>query len=122
MVKSGYFAFLDEGDTIIPNSLNLLWPHLKTSKGVICQFKRGEKVKPSNQLIKERRILVGKIGMPCLFLHHSYASLADLDGSVPAADYLWIKAVSKKIGLKFLPIPVVQAEVRHHGSTEDLPL
>lgn len=113
-----YFAFLDEGDTIIPNSLSLLTKELKNSNGVICQFKRGDKLKPSAQLIKERRILRGKVGMPCLFLHSKFASLVDLDGSVGAADYHWIKAVSRHINLKYVAIPVVSAEIRHQGSLE----
>lgn len=118
LVTSGYFAFLDEGDTIIPNSLSLLAKELKNSNGVICQFKRGDRLKPSAQLIKERRILRGKVGMPCLFLHSKFASLVDLDGSVGAADYHWIKAVSRCINLKYVAIPVVSAEVRHQGSLE----
>jgi hypothetical protein len=119
MVTSGYFAFLDEGDVILPNSLSVLAKHLKGSNGVICQFSRAGKLKPSALLIRQRQVLRSKIGMPCLFLRHDLASLVDFDGSVGAADYHWIKAVSRKVNLKFIPLPVVFAERRDGGVMED---
>lgn len=119
MVTSGYFAFLDEGDVIIPNSLSILAKHLKGSNGVICQFSRAGKLKPSALLIRQRQVLRSKIGMPCLFLRHDLAALVDFDGSVGAADYHWIKAVSRKVNLKFIPLPVVYAERRDGGAMED---
>ena len=118
LVTDGYFAFLDEGDMILPGSLTLLYKHLKNSNGAICQFARVGKLKPKAHLLQNRQILRGKIGMPCLFLHARYASLVDLDGSVGAADYHWIKAVSRKVALKFLPIPVVFAPKRDQGALE----
>lgn len=118
MVTSGYFAFLDEGDVIIPNSLTILAGHLKGSNGVICQFSRAGKLKPSALLIRQRQVLRSKIGMPCLFLRHDLASLVDFDGSESAADYHWIKAVSRKVNLKFVPLPVVYAERRDGGVME----
>lgn len=119
IVTSGYFAFLDEGDTIIPGSLPTLWLNLKGSAGVICQFNRGGRLKPPAPLIRTRQVVRTKIGMPCLFLHHTYKAVADLDGSVGAADYRWIKAVSRKVGLKFLALPVVYASRRDKGAMED---
>jgi hypothetical protein len=119
MVTSGYFAFLDEGDVIIPNSLSILAKHLKGSNGVICQFSRAGKLKPSALLIRQRQVLRSKIGMPCLFLRHDLAALVDFDGSESAADYHWIKAVSRRVNLKFVPIPVVYAERRDGGVMED---
>lgn len=118
LVQSGYFAFLDEGDTIIPGSLTLLTPHLRGEAGVVCQFKRGDSLKPKEKLIKSKQIVRGKIGMPCLFLHHRFKHVADLDGSQGAADYRWIKQISRKINLKFVAIPVVHAEQRHSGAME----
>lgn len=119
LVTSGYFAFLDEGDVILPNSLTILAKHLKGSNGVICQFSRAGKLKPSALHIRQRQILRGKIGMPCLFLRHDLASLVDFDVSVGAADYHWIKAVSRRVNLKFIPLPVVYAERRDGGLMED---
>lgn len=116
--KDHYFAFLDEGDLIIPGSIGRLRPHLKGSNGVICQFSRAGRLKPNDQLIRNRRILRTKIGMPCLFLRGDYASLVDFDGSVGAADYFWIKAVSRLVRLKFIAISVVYAPKRDCGATE----
>ena len=118
LVTDGYFAFLDEGDIILPGSLDALRLTLKGSHGVICQFSRGGKLKPPMPYIFNRQIVRGKIGMPCLFLHHSHKNVADLDGSVGAADYHWIKAVARKIKLKFVNIPVVYADKRDGGATE----
>ena len=118
LVTEGYFAFLDEGDTIIPNSLPLLSKHLKNSNGVICQFSRGGRLKPPTHYIQNKRIVRGKIGMPCLFLAARYASLVDFDGSVGAADYHWIRNVACKVRLTFVPIPVVFAPNRDCGVTE----
>lgn len=117
-VGSGYFAFLDEGDIILPYALDALRPVLKGSNGVICQFSRGGKLKPTLRHIFNKQILRGNIGLPCLFLHHSFRNVADFDGSVGAADYHWIKAVSRKVKLKFANIPVVYAEKRDNGVTE----
>ena len=118
LVTEGYFGFVDEGDVILPGALELLKKHLKGSNGVICQFKRGAKIKPSTQLIRNKQILRTKIGMPCLFLHHSFKNVADFDGSVGAADYHWIKDISRKVKLKFIPLPVVYAEKRDNGAIE----
>lgn len=118
MVTEGYFAFLDEGDTIIPGSLSILKKHLKGSAGVLCQFSRGGTLKPSRLLINARQILRGKVGMPCLFLHAKHRHLVDLDGSVSAADYYWIKSVSRLVHLKFIDLPVVFAERRDKGVME----
>lgn len=118
MVDNGYFGFIDEGDVILPGALDALRVVLKGSHGVICQFSRGGKLKPPLHHLVRRQIVRGKIGMPCLFLHHSHKNVADFDGSVGAADYHWIKAVARKIKLKFINIPVVYAEKRDKGATE----
>lgn len=117
-VTRGYFAFLDEGDVILPDALKALSHVLPGTNGVICQFSRAGKLKPSLKRIFSKQIIRGKIGMPCLFLHHTHKNVADFDGSQPAADYHWIKAVSRKVALKFVNIPVVYAEKRDKGATE----
>lgn len=119
LVTEGYFFVLDSGDVLShSNVFTDLWKHLKGSNGVICQFSRNGRTKPKNNLIKERRILRGKIGMPCLFLHHSFKDIANLDGSVSAADYHWIKEVSRKVRLKFVPMVVVECGERDNGLME----
>ena len=119
LVTEGYFGFLDEGDVILPGSIYQLKKHLRGSNGVICQFQRGAKVKPPGDYIRNRMVVRGKIGMPCLFLHHSHKNVVDFDGSVGAADYHWIKNISRKIQLKFIPLPVVYAAKRDSGATEE---
>jgi hypothetical protein len=119
LVTEGYFAFLDEGDVLAPGAIHLVSKYLGGSNGLICQFKRGDKVKPPDDHMKHRRIMRGKVGLPCLFLHHTHKHVADFDGSVGAADYHWIKAVSRVVKLRFLPIVVVIAETRDNGATED---
>lgn len=119
LVTEGWFGVIDSGDTLAsPDALEALWRHFKGSAGVICQMSRNGRIKPKTQLIKERRILRGKIGMPCLFLHHSYKDVAHLDGSVGGADYVWIKAVSRKVRLKFIPLVVVNCGERDNGVME----
>lgn len=118
LVEVGHFAFLDEGDVIIEGSLEKLKYALLTNKAVICQFTRPGKVKPSADMIRNRQVIRGKIGMPCLFLHHSLKNIAHLDGGKPAADYHWIKAVSRRVNCKFIAIPVVHAPRKDGGLVE----
>lgn len=116
-VKSGYFMILDDDEVLASDKcIETVCKHLKGTYGVICQFSRGGVIKPSNDLIRHNRIKRGKIGMPCLFLHHSLKNIAHLDGSVGASDYHWIKAVSKKVKLKFVPIVVAFADRRSNGA------
>lgn len=119
MVNEGYFFFLDDSDYLSSsNVISDLVGQLKGTGGVICQFKRKDRLKPSNELIHRKEIIMGKIGMPCLVLHHSHKDVAYLDGSVNAADYHWIKAVSEKIELKFIQLALVTAERRDRGRME----
>lgn len=119
LVTSGYFFVLDDSDKLThPNVISELVEQLKDSYGVICQFKRKDRLKPSNELIEQKQIIMGKIGMPCLVLHHKHKDVADLDGSVNAADFHWIKAVSEKVELKFIKLALVDAQKRDHGKKE----
>lgn len=119
-VNTGYFCVIDDDEFLIDNDcISRVVRHLKGSMGLICQFSRGGKLKPSNDLIKQKRVVRTKIGMPCLFLHHSLKNIANLDGSKPAADYHWIKEISRKIRLKFVPVVVAYAEKRGNGLLEE---
>lgn len=116
-VTSGYFMVLDDDETLASSKvIEYVSKHLKGSYGLICQFSRNGNLKPSNELIKRSVIKRGKIGMPCLFLHHSLKNVAHLDGSRGASDFHWIKAVSKKVRLKFVPIVVAFADRRSNGA------
>lgn len=118
-VNEGYFFVLDDSDILSSsNVISDLVIELKDTNGIICQFKRKDRLKPSNELIDRKEIIMGKIGMPCLVLRHDFKHLVDLDGSVNAADYHWIKAVSEKIELKFIKLALVTAERRDFGRME----
>lgn len=119
LVTEGYFFVLDDSDKLShPNVISELVEQLKDSDGVICQFKRKDRLKPSNELIDQKKIIMGKIGMPCLVLNHKFKDIADLDGSVNASDFHWIKAVSEKVELKFIKLALVEANKRDHGRKE----
>lgn len=119
LVTDGYFIVLDVGDYFrSPDALQSLWSHLKGSNGVLCQMSRSGRIKPKKDLILNRRILRGKVGMPCLVLHHSFKDVTNLDGSKGGADYLWIKDVSRKVRLKFVPFVLVECGERDNGVME----
>jgi hypothetical protein len=134
-VTDGWFFYLDDDDWLhSPTVLEDIAPHLTNpNEGVICQFNRGVHAKPvygwGEQVrsrdtlegypgfnpttwgawyVKPTAIIRGKIGGSCIFLHHSQKDIAHWDGQ-RAADYRFIKAVSEKIPLKFVPKVVVQA-------------
>lgn len=115
-VVNGYFFALDDDEILASNDcIERICKQLKGSLGLICQFSRNGNLKPSNEFIKAKKIARGKVGMPCLFLHHSLKNIAHLDGSVGASDFHWIKAVSRKVRLKFVPIVVAFADRRSNG-------
>jgi hypothetical protein len=116
LVTSGWFCVIDDEDWLIDNTaLERVYKHLMGTSGLICQFSRGGRLKPSNEQIKNKHIVRGKIGMPCLFLHHSHKKAADLDGCRSASDFHWIKMVSRKVKLKFISEVVVYSEKRSYG-------
>lgn len=119
LVSEGWFIVVDEDDYLIDSECILkLSEHFEACSGIICQFSRSGRIKPSNELIRNRSILRAKIGMPCLVLHHSKKNVAHLDGRSPAADYAWIKEVSKRVNLKFAPAVVVYSPSRGFGAME----
>ena len=120
MVDTGYFLVIDDDEILASNDcIEKSSKHLKDSYGLICQFSRNGRLKPSNELIKAKIIRRSKIGMPCIILHHSLKNIAHLDGSVSASDYLWIKEVSKKVKLKFVPLVIAYADRRSYGVIEE---
>lgn len=108
-VEDGHFFYLDDDDYLKDKFvLESISKHLKEGEGTICQFMRGKVAKPQKVYMDRKEIISGKIGGSCLFLHHSQKNVADWDAG-PAADYRWIKAVSEKVKLNWVPIPVVVA-------------
>lgn len=115
-VTSGYFVAIDDDEVLASTDcLERICAQLKGQKGLICQFSRNGKLKPSNENIRKKQVLRAKIGMPCLVLHHSLKNIAHVDCTVGASDFHWIKAVSKKVKLKFVPIVLAFADRRGNG-------
>jgi glycosyltransferase involved in cell wall biosynthesis len=113
LVWDGYLLLLDNDDYLIDSqALTRIVPYL-TGDGVICQFLRNGRPKPSDRLIRERRIERGRIGGGSLILHSKHKDIAQWDGE-KGADYRWIKAVSEKVSLEFVPI-VVQVAGNNGG-------
>jgi glycosyltransferase involved in cell wall biosynthesis len=107
-VTDGWFFILDDDDMIEQATSIERMTHYLTdpNEAVICQFKRWGKKKPSDEAILNKEITRGKIGMPCIFLHHSKKNVAYFDGQ-QAADYRFIKTVSVKMPTKFVHHVVV---------------
>lgn len=114
---SSWYMFVDDDDVVICGALPKLEKTLKSidrQTPVIVQFKRGEKLKPSNDFMEKGIIQSGKIGMPCIVLNK------DLEHNVEFtdagnADYIFIKQVTEKHKPFFLKMPVVYCDRRSHG-------
>lgn len=103
-VYDGWFFFMDNDDYLKPGSLQKLSTYLTEDiDGIICQFVRNGWRKPADVLLRSRLIIKGMIGGGCLVLSHKHKLIADWDGE-KAADYRWIKEVSKQVKLKFIPL------------------
>lgn len=118
-VTEGWFFFLDDDDFLISNNaLEKITDHLADPEiAIICQFQRWGTKKPSDQEIREQKIIRGRIGMPCIFLHHSKKHLANFDGK-PAADFRFIESIARALPVKFVPLVVVKAIVKSNGKSE----
>lgn len=106
-IQPGYFFYLDDDDYLIdPYVIEKLVAELQDEPdGVICQFLRNGKPKPSNALIAAGRIEKGRIGGGCLVLATKHKDVADWKAK-EAADFDWISEVAAKVKLKFVPLVV----------------
>jgi len=119
LVSYGYFMFIDDDEFLYDvDALMKVSRQLNRKYATICQMNRSGKLKPSNDLIRNRRIVRGKIGMPCIILHAIHKNIARFDGSVGAADFLFIKDVQKKLPTKFINVAVAYCDRRSHGAME----
>lgn len=103
-VKDGYFLFADDDDalaspTAISDMVGYLWDE---PDGLIVQFLRNGKPKPSDALIKAQSIELGRVGGGCLVLAAKHKNIADWQAR-RSADYFYIKEVAAKVKLKFVP-------------------
>lgn len=115
-VEAGFFCYLDDDDTLSnENVLTNISRHLTDpNTAVICQFLRGNRPKPANILMDAKQIVRGKIGLPCIFLHHSKKHIADFVATEDA-DYRFIKEISQKMKVKFVKQVVVSSPKRNYG-------
>lgn len=107
LVTSGYFLCLDDDDVLIPGVLNKI---PLDAPAIMVQLDHLGKIVP-----KDERILPGQIGMPCIILHHSLKDIAHLSGG-DHGDYHWIKEISEKVELKFVPLVVVRSDQKGYGN------
>lgn len=122
MVTSGWFFFLDDDDMLTsPTVLQQLSDHLTgPHEAIICQFLRNGIPKPTDDYIKRKMIVEGKIGLPCLVLYSKHKALSGLDGQ-KAGDYRYIKDVTNQVPTKFIALPLVSAGERGLGKMEQFP-
>ncbi len=116
-VSDGYFMYVDSDDYIeSPTSIEEIMKDLtNTDEAIICQFKRGHnKLKPTDEMIANKQIINGRIGMPCIILHSDHKDIAQFSHH-ENADYEFIKAVSEKIKVNFVKKVVVCSPKRSFG-------
>lgn len=115
-VKEGWFMFLDDDDELLnPYTIEQAVKYLtEPNRAVVFQMIRDGVKIPSDAEIRLKVIQRGSIGMPCIFLHHSQKDIAFFD-SEKAADYRFVKAVSRKLKVKFIPHTIVKVNGENHG-------
>jgi len=108
-VNDGWFFYLDDDDYLVnEHALRNASKHLREDSGTVFQFMRNKLAKPGRIEINNKLIVKGRIGGSCLFLHSKHRDLAHWDGQ-KASDFRFIKAVSEKIKLNFVAVPIVKA-------------
>lgn len=112
-VKDGWFFFLDDDDMLAgPHVLDNLANMLDDDeRAYIVQFDRCGTIKPSNAYIEQVRIERGKIGMPCIILHHLMKKVGTFDGK-KGADYRFIKEVAGLTTVQFRKLVLVRCDNR----------
>lgn len=110
-ISDGYFFFLDDDDVLFaPTALASIAQHLTENEATICQMTRGNgRIKP-----RTKDIVSGKVGMPCLILHHTQKHIADIPAE-DNGDYLWIKSVTSMIPYNFVEKILVYSPKRNFG-------
>lgn len=119
-VEDGWFFYLDSDDYLSTNdALERISKHLDEVKysAIICQMERSfGLVKPSDEQIRNRQVISGKIGMPCIFVHHSVKDIASFN-ETSNADYFYIQQVKRELGkkMKFVKEVIVCSPKRLFG-------
>lgn len=114
-IDEGWIFYLDDDDVLITGRLEEISRHLNDDDYlVICQFMRGSRPKPLDELMDERAIIRGYIGLPCMFIHSKHKDIGQFVATEDA-DYRFINEASKKLKTKFIKIPVVSSPKRSFG-------
>lgn len=111
-VKEGWFMFLDDDDVLAGPDVIENMERILHDDAHLFQFSRCGNVKPSNEYMDKRKIERGKVGMPCIVLHHSIKSAIQFDGD-KGADYRFIKSISEVVDIKFNKLVLVSCD--NHG-------
>ena len=118
VVKEGWFMFLDSDDMFASvDSLLKISKHLdmRKYKAVVCQMSRGNGVtKPSIDMLVNKQVISGRVGMPCIFTHFSVKDIAHFDGT-SNADFKYIKKLTDSTNSKFIDVVVVHSPKRRFG-------
>lgn len=116
MVAHGWFLFLDDDDFLYcPRALEDIAEYLKDDYGaIVCQMLRNGIPKPRSNYMRQGIIEEGKIGLPCIIVHSSFAHVGQLDGYA-GGDYRYIKQVTQQVPTRFVPLIVVETDRRSRG-------
>lgn len=119
-VTDGWFFFLDDDDILANRYVisTVVDQLMNQHRSYIVQYLRGSIAKPSWFLSEKNRIMSGRIGLPCIWLHHSYKNLFEIDSENEDGDFRWIKKVTSKLKPKFLQEVVVVCDRRSKGIPE----
>lgn len=117
-VKEGWFMFLDSDDYLANDKvLEDISKHFdeEMDYAIVCQMSRNNgKVKPSNELIENKIIVSGKIGLPCVIVNSALKDAFEI-GVSENADYNYIKQIYELGYTKFVPQVVVHSPKRNFG-------
>jgi len=119
-VEDGWFAYFDSDDYLASDdALEKIAPYLNENKcrAVICQMSRcNGKIKPSDEMIDNEQIISGKIGMPCIFVHHTLKNKVDFTEH-DNSDYIYIKSISEIAKTTFVKQIVIHSPIRLNGQS-----
>lgn len=108
-VNDGYFLVVDDDDVLASDCL----AQLKLSRpAILVQLNHMGNIIP-----KAGEVQLGRVGMPCLILHHSLKNVANVQVG-DHNDFNWIKAVSEQTTLHFQPVVVVVSDRKGLGKAE----
>lgn len=106
LVTDGWYCWLDDDDILMPNVLSQI---VLDAPIILVQLNRNGNIVPQSESLQR-----GKVGMPCVLVHHSLKDVANVSPN-GQGDYYYIKELQEKVGLKFVPIIMVYSSGRGLG-------